>query len=65
MILDQVTVRNLELVEPASGDDPSATLLRAIDETATAMGARLLRSWILRPEISLGRLKRGWPQWPT
>jgi DNA mismatch repair protein MutS len=57
MILDQVTVRNLELVEPASGDDASATLLRAIDETATAMGARLLRSWILRPEISLGEIE--------
>ena len=52
MILDQVTVRNLELVQPALGDDPSATLVRAIDETATPMGARLLRSWILRPEIS-------------
>ncbi len=49
MILDQVTARNLELVEPATGDDPSATLLRAIDETATGMGARLLRSWMLRP----------------
>jgi len=53
MILDQVTVRNLELIEPAMGDDASATLIAAIDETATGMGARLLRSWILRPEISL------------
>ena len=51
MILDQVTARNLELVEPAGGDDASATLLRAMDETATGMGARLLRAWILRPEI--------------
>jgi DNA mismatch repair protein MutS len=57
MILDQVTVRNLELVEPSSGDDASATLLRAIDETATAMGARLLRAWILRPEISLEEIE--------
>lgn len=56
MILDQVTVRNLELVEPAAGDDPSSTLVRAIDETATSMGARLLRSWILRPEISLAEI---------
>jgi DNA mismatch repair protein MutS len=53
MILDAVTARNLELVEPVAGDDASATLLRAIDETATGMGARLLRAWILRPEISL------------
>jgi DNA mismatch repair protein MutS len=51
MILDQVTARNLELVEPAQGEDASTTLVGAIDETATGMGARLLRSWILRPEI--------------
>ena len=57
MVLDQVTARNLELVEPVSGDDASATLLRAIDETATPMGARLLRSWILRPEICLQEIE--------
>ncbi len=57
MILDAVTARNLELVEPAAGDDASATLLRAIDETATGMGARLLRAWILRPEISLPEIE--------
>jgi DNA mismatch repair protein MutS len=57
MVLDAVTVRNLELVEPAAGDDASATLVRAIDETATGMGARLLRSWMLRPDISLGEIE--------
>lgn len=51
MILDGVTARNLELTEPAS-DDASTTLLRAVDETATGMGARLLRARMLRPEIS-------------
>src|SRR4029077_12181756 len=57
LVLDQVTARNLELVEPSSGDDASATLLTAIDETATGMGARLLRSWILRPEISFPEIE--------
>ena len=57
MVLDQVTARNLELVEPAAGDDASATLVSAIDETATGMGARLLRGWILRPEISLREIE--------
>jgi DNA mismatch repair protein MutS len=57
MILDAVTARNLELVEPSAGDDAAATLLKAIDETATGMGARLLRGWILRPEISLGEIE--------
>src|SRR5579863_7596035 len=56
MILDAVTARNLELVEPSAGDDASATLLKAIDETATGMGARLLRGWILRPEIALDEI---------
>jgi DNA mismatch repair protein MutS len=53
MVLDSVTARNLELVEASLGDESSATLLRAMDETATGMGARMLRAWILRPEISL------------
>jgi DNA mismatch repair protein MutS len=57
LILDAVTARNLELVEPATGDDSSATLLKAIDETATGMGARLLRGWVLRPEISLAEIE--------
>jgi DNA mismatch repair protein MutS len=56
MILDSVTIRNLELVEPAADDDASATLLKAIDQTSTGMGARLLRRWILRPEIALSEI---------
>jgi DNA mismatch repair protein MutS len=57
LVLDQVTVRNLELVEPSGDDDASATLLASIDETATGMGARLLRNWILRPEISFAEIE--------
>ena len=57
MILDQVTARNLELVEASSGDDARATLLAAVDETATGMGARLLRSWVLRPEIVIDEIE--------
>jgi len=56
MILDSVTIRNLELVEPAADDDASATLLKAIDQTCTGMGARLLRRWVLRPEIALSEI---------
>lgn len=57
MVLDQVTVRNLELTDPTSGDDASVTLLRAMDETATGMGARLLRAWMLRPAIALEEIE--------
>jgi DNA mismatch repair protein MutS len=56
--LDPVTVRNLELLSPLSGDEarrgsqPDASLFGAIDQTVTLMGARLLRAWLLRPELS-------------
>ncbi len=48
--LDQVTVRNLELVEPLfAGQDENVTLFRTLDQCLTPMGKRLLRSTILRP----------------
>ena len=50
MHLDQVTVRNLELVEPIFTEAGSeATLFRTLDALMTPMGKRLLRSSILRP----------------
>ncbi len=55
LVLDIVTVRNLELVAPIFFEDgargASSTLLSALDETTTGMGARLLRQWILRPQV--------------
>ena len=48
--LDQVTVRNLELVEPLfQGQDDRVTLFRTMDECLTPMGKRMLRATILRP----------------
>ncbi len=59
LVLDTVTVRNLELVAPIFAEDAgrggAATLLSALDETATGMGARLLRQWILRPQVNRER----------
>jgi DNA mismatch repair protein MutS len=51
LVLDDTTVRNLELVAPLYGGQADSTLLATLDETSTGMGARLLRSWILRPSI--------------
>ena len=48
LVLDSVTVRNLELVESLAGG-AGRSLLQVIDETVTGMGGRLLRSWLLRP----------------
>ena len=50
LVLDQLTLRNLEVVQ-ARGDNNKHTLLEVIDETVTGMGGRLLRSWVLRPSI--------------
>jgi DNA mismatch repair protein MutS len=52
MILDAVTVRNLELLEPIFTDSlKEATLLGVIDQTLTGMGGRLLRARLLRPTL--------------
>ncbi|HEX6558588.1 MAG TPA: hypothetical protein VF021_03980, partial [Longimicrobiales bacterium] len=55
MALDEMTRRNLELLEPlrsdAAGRGRAATLIEVLDETQTGMGARLLRQWLLRPMI--------------
>src|SRR4030081_135554 len=49
LVLDAVTVRNLELIEPLfAGPDTGVTLFRSIDCAVTPMGKRLLRSWLLR-----------------
>jgi DNA mismatch repair protein MutS len=47
--LDEMTRRNLELVEPLRAGDRDATLLAVLDRTTTPMGARLLRQWVLAP----------------
>ncbi|MSO20652.1 MAG: DNA mismatch repair protein MutS [Acidobacteria bacterium] len=51
MVLDSVTVRNLELLEPVFAGETEATLVSVIDRTATNMGARLLKGWVLRPSL--------------
>jgi len=52
LVLDAVTVRNLELIEPLfAGTDAGVTLFRCLDTTVTPMGKRLLRTWLLRPSL--------------
>jgi DNA mismatch repair protein MutS len=47
--IDEMTRRNLELVEPLRPDARGCTLLETIDATVTPMGGRLLRQWLLSP----------------
>jgi len=49
MPLDDMTRRNLELVESLRGGGGEGTLLSVLDRSATPMGARLLRQWVLAP----------------
>src|SRR5678816_787533 len=56
LVLDSVTVRNLELVESLAGG-AGRSLLQVIDETVTGVGARLLRAWLLRPCVKRGEVE--------
>ncbi|MSR06286.1 MAG: DNA mismatch repair protein MutS [Gemmatimonadetes bacterium] len=47
--LDEMTRRNLELVEPLRPGQEGGTVLETLDRTVTPMGARLLRGWLLAP----------------
>ena len=61
MLLDPVTVRNLELVEPLFSADldarRDATLLSVLDQTLTGMGGRLLRRRLLRPSLDRAEIE--------
>lgn len=59
MILDGVTVRNLELLEPLfQGESRDAVLVSCLDETRTGMGARLLRRRILQPSLDTPEIEQ-------
>ncbi len=57
MVLDAVTQANLELVQ-ARGGGRDTSLLGALDRTATPMGARKMRDWILHPLCDLAALNQ-------
>jgi DNA mismatch repair protein MutS len=57
LAVDAGTRRNLELVETLADGSRRGTLLGVLDETRTAMGARALREWILRPLTNLERIQ--------
>ncbi|HEX7192032.1 MAG TPA: DNA mismatch repair protein MutS [Thermoanaerobaculia bacterium] len=47
--LDAATLANLEIVESRDAARPKATLWSVVNATRSAMGARTLRRWLLRP----------------
>jgi DNA mismatch repair protein MutS len=57
LVLDAVSVRNLELVEPLfAGTSEDVTVFSTLDATVTPMGKRLLRTWLLRPSIDAAEI---------
>lgn len=53
MVLDEVTLRNLEVLGNIRDGSSKGTLLEVLDRTRTAMGARLLRKWLCQPLMDL------------
>ncbi len=58
MIIDSSTRRNLELLETLREKQKRGSLLWVLDKTKTAMGARLLRTWIEQPFIDKKQIER-------
>ncbi len=56
MILDAVTLRNLEIFD-SRGDKSKNTLFGVIDETVTGMGSRLLKQWVQRPSLKRNEIQ--------
>ena len=58
MELDLDARRNLELVETMRSKDKKGSLLWVLDKTHTAMGGRLLRSWLEKPLLDAAQIGR-------
>jgi len=57
MVLDDATVRNLEIFYSASFQGRKGSLLGTIDHTKTAMGGRRLQQWLRYPLLDLALLE--------
>ena len=53
MVLDEATLRNLELLPDGKSANLGGTLFEVVNRTKTSMGARLLKKWLLKPLIQL------------
>ncbi len=57
MILDNATVRNLELINNLQDNSTARTLFSILDNTSTPQGARLLKKRILAPLMNIDEIK--------
>jgi len=56
LLIDPTTLKHLEIVEGSEGGR-NGSLLDELDRTVTSIGSRLLRAWLLRPLLSLDRIR--------
>ena len=56
LLIDPVTLKHLEILEGSEGGR-IGSLLDELDQTITPMGGRLLRSWLVRPLVSLEAIR--------
>jgi DNA mismatch repair protein MutS len=57
MLIDPLSLRNLEVIEPMRGASKQATLLGILDKTVTPMGGRLLAQWIREPLLDAAAIR--------
>jgi DNA mismatch repair protein MutS len=58
MVLDEATVRNLEIFYSASFQGRKGSLIDVVDRTRTAMGGRKLRQWLRYPLLNLEEINQ-------
>jgi DNA mismatch repair protein MutS len=56
MILDPVTLRNLEIVKNVRDEGDGNSLFRILNCTKTPMGSRILKKWFLKPLLSVEKI---------
>ncbi len=56
LLMDESSSSNLDLM-PKPGEEAAHSLLGVLDTTKTAMGARIMREWILRPLANLAKIE--------
>ncbi len=58
MVLDSITLRNLEIIKNVRGEGNYSSLIGVLDKTNTPMGKRLLQKWLLKPLISVDAINK-------
>jgi len=58
LMLDQTTLRNLEVVRNIRDGGSSSTLVSVLDKTLTPMGARMLKGWLTEPLMDVVEIEK-------